>query len=145
MLSRTLIILLLLSVTATANAAAVYKWSDGKGGMHYDDLSRTAGKVMTQADVKNRQVKASPDWTGVVPAAFALEVQQRCEQSRERLAGYRGAKQLYGRDPDGNRYRMSAAQAGLLIAETERDARKLCAADAPRLLYASSRVLNKPN
>ena len=126
---------LLLALLPAATEAAVYKWTDSQGLVHYDDVNPTLGRAMTQDDVKKREVKAVPDWSGMVPPEFARDIEQGCAQSRERLSGYRAAKSLYGHDPDGNRYPLSAAQARLLIAETERDTASLCDADAPRRLY----------
>jgi hypothetical protein len=126
--------LLLLMLPALADAA-VYKWTDAQGVVHYDDMNQASGKIVTQDDVKNRQIKPVPDWAGIVPAEFARDVEQRCAQSRERLNGYRSAKTLFGRDPDGNTYPLSAAQARLLVAQSERETAGLCDADAPRRLY----------
>ncbi|WP_428310868.1 DUF4124 domain-containing protein [Hydrocarboniphaga sp.] len=126
--------LLLFLLPALANAA-VYKWTDSQGVLHYDDMNQASGKALTQDDVKNRQIKPVPDWTGLVPAEFARDVEQRCAQSRERLAGYRSAKTLFGRDPDGHSYPLSAAQVRLLVAQTERETAGLCDAEAPRRLY----------
>lgn len=131
--------LMLIAVLPALGHAAVYKWTDSQGGVHYDDMNQVSGHVMTQDDVKNRAVKATPDWVGVVPPEFAHDVEQRCAQTRERLNGYRGAKTLFGRDPDGNTYPLSAAQARLLVAETERETASLCDADAPRRLYLQPR------
>lgn len=119
--------------------AAVYKWTDGQGIVHYDDINLAAGKLMTQDDVKNRAIKPVPDWVGVVPADFAGDVERRCAQTRERLNGYRSAKTLYGRDPDGNTYRLSATQARLLVAQTERETANLCDENAARRLYLQPR------
>lgn len=130
--------LCLLLLPALANAA-VYKWTDSQGVLHYDDRNQASGKAMTQDDVNHRQIKPVPDWTGMVPAEFARDVEQRCAQSRERLAGYRNAKTLFGRDPDGHSYPLSAAQARLLVAQTERETAGLCDADAPRRLYLQAR------
>jgi hypothetical protein len=132
--SRITLLLLIAALPAIADAA-VYKWTDGQGVVHYDDMNQSSGHEMTQDDVKNRSIKAMPDWVGVVPPEFARDVEQRCAQTRERLNGYRAAKTLYGRDPDGNTYPLSAAQARLQVAETERETASLCDADAPRRLY----------
>ncbi|MDB5972152.1 MAG: hypothetical protein JWQ90_4602 [Hydrocarboniphaga sp.] len=146
-MNRRRIALLLLWIAAlpVVTDAAVYKWTDSQGALHYDDMNQASGHAMTQDDVKKRVVKAVPEWAGIVPAEFAHEVEQRCAQTRERLAGYRSAKTLYGRDPDGNTYRLSASQARLLVAETERETTGLCAADAPQRLYQQVRPKSATN
>lgn len=127
---------LLLAAALPAGAdAAVYKWTDAQGVLHYDDRNASRGQLLTREYVQQRAVKPAPEWAGVVPAEFARGVEQRCQQTRERLAGYRAAPMLYRRDPGGNTYALSAAQSRLLLLETERDADNLCAADAPRRLY----------
>lgn len=136
--------LLVLFLPALAEAA-VYKWTDAQGVVHYDDMNQVSGKIMTQDDVKNRTIKPAPDWAGVVPAEFARDVERRCAQSRERLNGYRSAKTLFGRDPDGHSYPLSAAQARLQVAQSERETASLCDADAPRRLYLRPRDKSAKN
>ncbi len=126
--------LAVLPLTSSA-AGGVYKWTDGSGATHYDDRS-VQGQLITRDYINQRQIKATPDWLGVVPADFVADVSLRCSQLSGRLQDYRGASQLFGRDPDGNVYALSASQAGLLIAETRRDAARYCRPNAAQLLYA---------
>lgn len=118
---------------AGAEAAAAYKWVDPAGTVHYDDRT-VAGLRLTQEYLQQRRVTAAP--VGAPPAEFVHDVGQACRELGERLHSYLGATRLWGRDPDGQVYPLSARQSGLLIAQTRRDAGRYCAPDAAQTLYA---------
>lgn len=113
----------------------VYKWVDRHGVVHYDDTTTTAER-MTREYLDKRNLPDEPEWAGVIPGEFVAEVEQRCSLSRERLAGYRSASALYGRDPSGNTYPLSRTQAKLMIAESEREVAYWCRDQAVRKIYA---------
>lgn len=123
---------------AVAAVGGAYKWVDRDGGVHYDDSSIYAQRL-TREYIASRRIPEQPDWVGIVPAAWVAEVELLCSLSRERLSNYRNASTVYGREPGGLVYPMSQNQVGLLIAETERDSRRYCAADAARR-YMNERI-----
>jgi hypothetical protein len=121
------------SMTASANS--VYRWVDRNGVAHYDDTSTTSDK-MTLEYLAKREIAPAADWNGQVPAELILEAKDQCANFKDRLSDTRGASQLYGRDPSGNSYPLSASQAHLLIQETERQTNYWCRPDAARKIYA---------
>lgn len=128
-------LLLAALAAATAQAAGVYKWVDRNGVVHYDDTQVVYSQRMTREYMDQRQIAADPGWTGPVPGAFVEEVEKQCSNNRERLGNYQNAKQLFGRDPSGNSYPLTPRQVALMVAETERDAKRYCQPDAARKLY----------
>lgn len=139
MRARAALLILPLLGPAPVLAAGVYKWVDAQGVTHYDDHSVTQGQRLDRAYLDRRKVREVPKWLGMVPAEFAAQVKQRCELARSRRDNYRAAGQLYGRDPGGNVYAYSPTQSQLLLAESERETARYCAADAPQRLYAQRR------
>lgn len=118
-----------------ASARSVYRWVDKNGVVHYDD-TQSAGQRMTREHFEDREIPDQPEWTGVIPRAFVVEVEQRCANSRERLVNYRSAPVIYGRDPSGNVYQLSPSQARLMLTEIQGEIDRYCADDAPRRVYA---------
>lgn len=117
---------------AVEATAAVYKGTDRNGQARYGDVNRDGVPALTQDDLRKRLIAPAPAGEPRRSAVDAAQSRLQCQQIRDRLDGYRSAAQIYGRDPDGNVYALSPAQAGLLLLETERDRRQLCgnAADA---------------
>lgn len=131
--SRAWIALLLALPSALVLAAgSVYRWTDAQGVVHYDDQSRLQQRL-TRETIARKPVPAEPSAT--VPNELVQAVRQRCVDLRERAASVRGAAQLYGTDPAGNRYPLSPRQAALARAEADREEARYCAEDAPRRLY----------
>lgn len=126
---------LLLFIAASAAPSSVYRWVDKNGVVHYDDLT-TGAERLTRDYLDKREIADQPEWAGVIPGEFVADVELRCAQNRERLANYRSASSLYGRDPSGNTYPLSSTQARLMIAETEREASYYCRDKAARKIYA---------
>lgn len=122
-------------VIGAASAASVFRWVDKNGVVHYDDTS-SGGEKMTREYLEDRKIAEQPEWAGVIPGDFVAEVQQRCSNATERLANYRSAAQIYGRDPSGNVYPLSPTQAKLMLAEIQAESDRYCRPDAPRRLYA---------
>jgi hypothetical protein len=117
-----------------AVARSVYRWVDANGVVHYDD-TQSAGQRMTREHFEGREIPEQPEWKGIIPRAVIVEVEQRCANSRERLLNYRSARVIYGRDPSGNTYQLSPAQARLMLAEIQAEIDRYCADDAPRRVY----------
>lgn len=128
--------LLLLLLSLDAGAASVYKWVDKNGVVHYDDTQTTNSQRLTREYMDKRKIAADPGWTGPIPGRFVADVERQCSNARERLASYRSAAKLFGRDPEGNSYPLSKQQRALMIAETDRDAKRYCAPGAAKKLYA---------
>lgn len=120
-----------------AGASSVYRWVDKNGMVHYDDTSSGATKL-TRGYLEERIIPDEPEWVGAIPAAFTAEVTQRCSNARERLANYRSAPEIYGRDPSGNVYPLSPTQARLMLAEIQAESDRYCQPDAPRRIYAET-------
>lgn len=129
-------VLILLAVfwLQDAGARSVYRWVDKNGIVHYDD-TQSAGEKMTREHFEGRDIPDQPEWTGIVPHAVVVDVQQRCANSRERLGNYRSAPVIYGRDPSGNVYQLSPAQSRLMLTEIQGEIDRYCADDAPRREY----------
>ncbi|MCC2659124.1 MAG: hypothetical protein K0Q76_4232 [Panacagrimonas sp.] len=136
-LPRPVVALALLAMLSVYEAAArsVYRWVDKNGVVHYDD-TQSAGQKMTREHFDDRDIPEQPEWTGVIPRGLIVEVQQRCDNSRERLMNYRGAPVIYGRDPSGNVYQLSPSQSRLMLTEIQGEIDRYCAEDAPRRVYA---------
>jgi hypothetical protein len=122
---------------STASANSVYRWVDRNGNVHYDDTS-TSREKMTLEILAKREIKPATDWNGAVPADLVVEAKDQCSNAQDRLSNTRGASQLYGRDPSGNTYPLSASQTHLLIEETERNANYWCRPDAARKIHAET-------
>lgn len=124
-----------LAATGAAPASSVYRWVDKNGVVHYDDTS-SGGKKLTREYMEDRVIPEEPEWAGVIPGEFVAEVLQRCSNAKERLANYRSAPEIYGRDPSGNVYKLSATQAHLMLAEIQGESDRYCRSDALRRIYA---------
>lgn len=129
---RPLALLLALTPLLAGAAGSVYRWTDAQGVVHYDDQSRLEQRL-TRQSIARKPVPAEPSAT--VPNELVQAVRQRCVDLRERAASVRGALQLYGTDPAGNRYPLSPRQAALARAEADREEARYCGADAPRRIY----------
>lgn len=123
-------------------AASVFRWVDRNGVVHYDDTN-SAGQRMTREYLDDRVIPDEPEWAGVIPGELIAEVTQRCDNARERLVNYRGARVIYGRDPSGNVYPLSSTQAQLMLAEIQAEADRYCGPDAPRRIHAERRQQSK--
>lgn len=123
--------LMILLGSASAEAA-VYKWTDLQGSVHYDD-SRLHEQKLTLDYLNRRGIPARDDAT--VPAAFVAEVAQRCQLARDRAENYRLASSIEAQDPAGNRYRLSPRQVQIEIAQAEAAQVQYCGPDAAQRLY----------
>lgn len=119
----------------TVQAASVYRWVDENGVVHYDD-TRSSGTRLTRQYLDDRVIADEPAWAGVIPGELLAEVEQRCANSRERLLNYRAAPVIYGHDPSGNVYTLSATQSKLMLAEIQAEADRYFAPDAARRIHA---------
>jgi hypothetical protein len=117
-----------------AQGASVYRWVDKQGVVHYDD-THSAGRLMTREYLDDREIPGQPQWAGVIPGELVAEVRQRCVNARERLANYRSAPQIYGRDPSGNVYTLTPGQARLMLAEIQAESDRYCGDDAAQRIY----------
>lgn len=122
---------------ATVQAAAVFKWIDRDGSVHYDDQHRLDQRL-TWAYLNGRQVPARPDAT--TPPAFIAAVAADCRLARERAEVVRAASVIYGSDPGGNVYQLSPRQQQLELKMADRDAVRYCAPGAAESLYRELRA-----
>lgn len=121
----------------SASAAAVFKWLDRDGSVHYDDQHRFEQRL-TQAYLSERRVPPKADAT--TPPAFIRAVDADCRLARERAEVTARASEVYGRDPFGNVYRLSPRQQLLERKVAERDIARYCAADAAERLYRAAQA-----
>lgn len=129
--------LALASASAQATKGGVYKWIDGQGNVHYDDINLLAERI-TRAELSSHTVEAEP--AIVVPDEFATEVKRRCTDFGERSQSYRNASEFYGRSPSGITYRMSANEVALAKAQVEKQRNRFCRDDAARLILKEDRL-----
>jgi hypothetical protein len=125
-----------------AVASSVYRWVDKNGLVHYDDTS-SGGSKMTREYLEDRKIAEQPEWVGAIPGDFSAEVGLRCTNARERLANYRTAPQIYGRDPSGNVYPLSSTQQRLMLAEIKAESDRYCQPGAARRVYAERLAADK--
>lgn len=128
--------LLLLASPAQA-AGGVFKWVDARGITHYDDQSLLAER-MTRATIARGGVAADPAAT--VSADYVAEVAHQCADLRQRTTSFAGARELYGRDPVGNQYRLSTNQVELERARLAQETSRYCRPLAAQALLAEARA-----
>ena len=115
-----------------AASAAVYKWTDLQGRVHYDD-SQLHEQKLTLDYLNRRGIPAREEAT--VPASFIAEIAQRCRLAHDRAESFRQAASVEAQDPAGNRYRLSARQVQIEIAQAEAAQRQYCGEGAAQRLY----------
>lgn len=113
-------------------AGSVFKWVDADGTTHFDDQSRLAERL-TRSSIARRPIAAAASAT--VPADLIEAVRRRCEDLRARSHSMRGARELFGRDPGGNIYRLSERQVRLEQAAAEREQQRYCQPEAARRFH----------
>lgn len=118
-------------------AAGVFKWVGPDGSVHYDDQHRLDQRL-TWDYLNDRSIPSRLDAT--TPPAFIKAVSGDCQRARERADLVRTASALYGSDPAGNVYKLSARQQQLEVKLAERDVDRYCAANAAEGLYRAMRA-----
>ncbi|WP_293368058.1 DUF4124 domain-containing protein [Nevskia sp.] len=129
--------LALLLLSTGAEAASVYKWLDRDGLVHYDDQARLQQRL-TRDYLDDRRIPSRLDAT--TPPAFIKAVAGDCAIARERADLISTASALYGSDPAGNVYPLSARQQVLEGKFAERDIGRYCAPNAAERLYREMRA-----
>ena len=137
MLQRLSGLLLLLLAGHAAAAGGVFKWVDARGVTHYDDQSLLAER-MTRATIARGSVAADP--TATVSPEYVRQVADQCADLRLRSASFREARELYGRDPAGNQYRLSENQIALERAQLAQETTRYCRPLAAQALLAEARA-----
>jgi len=127
----------LLLCGAVQAAGGVFKWVDDRGVTHYDDQSLLAER-MTRATIARGLVAADP--TATVPADYVALVADQCVDLRQRAASVSQARDLYGRDPVGNQYRLSDNQVALERARLAQETTRYCRPLAAQALLAEARA-----
>lgn len=104
----------LLCGVVTAAPAAVYRWVDDSGQVHYSDTppaSRTDTVTFspgTAADAAERRAEAEAERS-------ELARQARCDAAREQFEQYRTAVRLVERDSQGNERELTADERARLV------------------------------
>lgn len=133
-------------IPESTSAAGVYKWVDENGKVHYSD--RPQGSKSQSIDIKSapeagQSEEARRRKRDKLLNVYAEERQerrekaeqkkqeikkrkQRCNQSRDRLAGYERASYLYNLDEDGNRVVMNDKQRAALTRRAQASVKKWC-------------------
>lgn len=138
--TRPIIAVLLLATAGfadVAHAAGAYKWVDAQGNTHYDDQNSLKQRLTLQY-LNQRSVPEQIEAT--TPRDFIEAVARDCSNARDRAAVFRGARKVYGRDPVGNAYLLSARQQALEVETAERNVRRYCSAGAAASLYREQRA-----
>ncbi len=130
------------AVPFAAQAAGVFKWVGPDGIVHYDDQHRLEQRLSWEY-LNDRSIPSRLDAT--TPPAFIKAVAGDCLIARERADLLSTASELYGSDPSGNVYKLSARQQVLEAKFAERDIGRYCAPNAAERLYREMRAerLNK--
>lgn len=141
MIARPQVALLLglgLGLVGTAQAAGggVFKWVGRDGVVRYDDQSLLAERI-TRATIARGSVAA--DARATVPEELVDAVARQCGDLRERAEAFDTARSVYGRDPVGNQYQLSANQIALEVAALQQQARRYCRPLAAQHLLAELR------
>lgn len=118
-------------------AAGAYKWVDAEGHTHYDDQNSVKQRL-TLKYLNERKVPEQIEAT--TPPAFIEAVARDCLNARDRAVMFRGARKVYGRDPVGNAYLLSARQQALEAETAERNVERYCKAGAAATLYREQRA-----
>ncbi len=140
MTTRPIIAVLFLATAGAAgiaHAAGAYKWVDAQGNTHYDDQNSLKQRLTLQY-LNQRAVPEQIEAT--TPRDFIEAVAKDCANARDRVAVYRGARKVYGRDPVGNAYLLSARQQALEVEAAERNVQRYCSAGAAASLYREQRL-----
>lgn len=128
-------VLLLPMLAPLTLAAGVYKWTDANGVVHYADHAPVPALRLDRHYIESRQI--APRSLSVVPREFVAKVRAECRLRQERLATYRSATQVYGRDPGGRPDPMTAEERAALIEAAAKAARRYCADEAAERLWAA--------
>ena len=121
--------------TSLSVAAGVYRWTDANGVVHYADRAPGPALRLDRHYIESRQI--APRSLSVVPREFAEKVRAECRLREERVAAYRSAKQVSGRDPSGRPAPMAPEERQALIQEAAEAARRYCAEDAAEVLWTA--------
>ncbi len=127
----------LLLCSAAQAAGGVFKWVDRHGIVRYDDQSLLAERL-TRAGIARNAVAA--DARATVPEDFVREVAEQCRDFRERGSSYAEARAIFGNDPAGNQYRLSANQVALEIAQLREKSQRYCRPLAAQHLLVEARA-----
>lgn len=104
---------LCLAAPAAARGAAIYRWVDAQGGVHYGDQPAPGA-----AEIPDRAMPASD--TQAPPASAD------CEAARQRLQQYRDAESIIEENALGQRRTLDAAQQAQLLERTQAQVGETC-------------------
>lgn len=122
-MKRTLLLLAL--VLTSAAHAAVYKWTDAKGRVHFSDKPVPSAKKIEPNPPANA-AQATTDVSAEQAASHARE----CQDKQEQLVTYKNAARVVERDSLGHEKEYSADEKQKLIQITEAQIAKYCGPQA---------------
>lgn len=124
-----MMLLCVLPLSAVSADAAIYRWVDAQGRVHYGDATtapRSAEAVPQRygTDVPSRAASAVDPTE--LPVTELPPTEQSCEQAQAQYDTYRGADQIVETDSLGVERTMDGAQREQLLARAEMRVSRAC-------------------
>ncbi len=123
-----ILVLAAASFSLTA-AAAVYRWVDAQGHVHYTDK---AVENAVPVDIRTGQPRNSQESpAGVDPNLTADQLAQKkaeCEQKQKQYASYQSANKIVETDSLGRAHEYTADEMKMLADKTQQAMQQVCAA-----------------
>ena len=123
-----LMLLCVLPLSAVSADAAIYRWVDAQGRVHYGDATtapRSAEAVPRRGADAPAGAASAVDPTEL-PVAELPPTEQSCEQAQAQYDAYRGADQIVETDSLGVERTMDGAQREQLLARAEMRVSRAC-------------------
>lgn len=121
------------SMPATDAAAAIYRWVDQDGTVHYSDQPRAGAEKVGVEQRRSRSTSGnrdSADGAGQSRTERAATIRaEECGKAKERLASFREAATLTTTGEDGEPRPLTAEERVQAIARAEEDVAGLCGSD----------------
>lgn len=118
---------LCLAMSALVAQAAVYKWKDANGRVHYGDQP-ASGAVEVNAGVLNGSV--APDSSEASAENTQQKKAEECSRKRDQLANYKKASKIVETDSLGNQKEFNDEERKKLLEKTQKQLTDSCG-DAP--------------
>lgn len=115
-------------------SAAVYRWVDGEGHVHYTDK---AVENSTVVNVKTGQPKEG-DAGANLPADQVALKKAECEQKKKQYDSYKGASKIVETDSLGRAHEYTADEMKMLLERTQQAMQDSCGAAGSSTTTATS-------
>lgn len=130
------LIALITLMFSTVSTAAVYRWVDEEGITHFADRRVPEATKISITRLSKKKIPDTFDWNGPLDPEFLAMVEQQCAVSKDRLAVYRSAGEVYVRDSDGPSRPMPRSETRDLISDLKSSVEKYCSPGAGQRLHA---------